>query len=128
MNNGGTFDDMKRITDIEIIVKTRKIVSLKVSEEMFEWIEEVWKASGFSSRSDYLRALVASILEKPYLVHQANGEILPIKVEKTITFKLDSNLLQQLDELAVKKGYSTRSDLIRELIFSIMKSNNSTLP
>ncbi|NAY89391.1 MAG: ribbon-helix-helix protein, CopG family [Desulfurococcales archaeon] len=95
---------------------------------MFEWIEEVWKASGFSSRSDYLRALVASILEKPYLVHQANGEILPIKAEKTITFKLDSNLLQQLDELAVKKGYSTRSDLIRELIFSIMKSNNSTLP
>jgi metal-responsive CopG/Arc/MetJ family transcriptional regulator len=128
MNNGGTFDDMKRITDIEIIVKTRKIVSLKVSEEMFEWIEEVWRVSGFSSRSDYLRALVASILEKPYLVHQANGEILPIKAEKTITFKLDSNLLQQLDELAVKKGYSTRSDLIRELIFSIMKSNNSTLP
>jgi len=115
-------DDGHSSTNIEIEIKTKKVVSLKISEEMFEWIEAVWRAGGFSSRSDYLRALIISLLDEPDKIKNGNGYLLPIKATKTVTFKLELNILNRLDELAVKKGYTTRSDLLRELIFNLMQN------
>lgn len=123
MNNSDSFrESYNRKTNIEIIIKTKKVVSLKVSEEMFEWIENIWRSSGFSSRSDYLRNLIISIIEDPDKVEKANGSLLPIKANRTITFKIEKNILKSLDEITTKKGYTTRSDLLREVIYSFMKN------
>ncbi|MEM0020880.1 MAG: ribbon-helix-helix domain-containing protein [Fervidicoccaceae archaeon] len=122
MDDTAIFEERsKRPTNIEIIIKTKKIVSFKVSEDMFEWIENAWRSSGFSSRSDYLRALIISLVDEPNRVEKTNGDLLPIKAERTITFKLDNTTLHKLDELTAKKGYSTRSDLLREVIYSLMR-------
>ncbi|MGC9114516.1 MAG: ribbon-helix-helix domain-containing protein [Fervidicoccaceae archaeon] len=125
MNDSISFrDDGDGNTNIEIVIKTKKVVSLKVSEEMYEWIENVWRTSGFSSRSDYLRALVSFIIEDPSKVEKANGDLLPIKANRTITFKVDKNILKSLDELIVKKGYTTRSDLLRVVLYSLMNTQS----
>lgn len=125
MNDSISFrDDGDGNTNIEIVIKTKKVVSLKVSEEMYEWIENVWRTSGFSSRSDYLRALVSFIIEDPSKVEKANGDLLPIKANRTITFKVDKNILKSLDELTLKKGYTTRSDLLRVVLYSLMNTQS----
>ncbi len=107
-------------------INENRVVSFKLDKETYEWLENNWKKQGFSSRSQFLRYLINMVLQGKAPLNKNDSEniILMSDSHKTVTFKLNSSLLDKLDRVAFEFGYTSRSDLLRVVLSSLKESYN----
>jgi len=119
-----SFREKKLHDAIQLDIQVKKVVSIKLNRIIAEKLEEISRKEGFSNRSDYIRNLIINYIQNdsmdPPSIKDKNS-VLTRGCETTITFRLDSGLLEKIDELARKKGFSTRSDFLRYIIYSFIQ-------
>lgn len=119
-----SFREKKLHDVIQLDIQVKKVVSVKLDKIIAEKLEEISRKEGFSNRSDYIRNLIINYIQNdsmdPPSIKDKNS-VLIRGCETTITFRLDSGLLEKIDELARKKGFSTRSDFLRYIIYSFIQ-------
>ena len=115
----------KRLHDaIQLDIQVKKVVSIKIDRNVAEKLDEKSKNEGFSNRSDYIRNLIINYIQNNSFNNPSSSDKYHVstrRCETTITFRLDSNLLEKIDELAREKGFTTRSDFLRYIIYSFIQ-------
>lgn len=119
-----SFKERKLPNAIQLDIQVKRVVSIKIDKEIAEKIDEKTKSEGYLNRSDYIRNLIVNYIQSNSVDESVRGitDILTKKCDTIITFRLDNSLVEKLDELAKQKGFSTRSDLLRYIIYSFIRS------
>lgn len=99
------------------MIKSRPVlVAFKVDEDLYNRLNEFAKSKNMY-RTDVIKNAIKEFLKK--------GEIVNIPLEKTkftVTFKLDSETLMELDRIAIKYRM-TRSELIRIIVDQYLRNH-----
>jgi len=114
--------DWRKQDGIHLDIQVKRVVSVKVHERVARLIESKYREAGFANRSDFVRSIISKCLSDG--LKPADVRYVPAyasRCDVTLTFRLDSSVVEKIDEAAKKLGFATRSDFLRYVIYNFIQ-------